>query len=259
MKMRKQRVGHPPLQVRMQLRMQVGAAPQRGMRTMAGRSVEPGRALHAVPAAMRRQPPADNAGAGAGEAVASHARGLQGVAGPGPSLRAPPTMTLPRATPEKRPPPMLTRAAGPRPLASLAARRSEGHGPAAAGAAAQPSMRWLHRSHRLQAMQPVASRPPAAVAAFAMRSPDLAWRAREPAPVAVPATVQAEPVHTHAMHAMHARQATAGSSVEPDDVQAVRTAFRNQPLDPAYVDRLVDDVIRRIDHRLRIERERRGL
>lgn len=49
------------------------------------------------------------------------------------------------------------------------------------------------------------------------------------------------------------------AGTEPDDVPAVRTALRSQPLDPAYVDRLADDVIRRIDHRLRIERERRGL
>ena len=30
-------------------------------------------------------------------------------------------------------------------------------------------------------------------------------------------------------------------------------------LDPAFVDRLTDDVIRRVERRVRIERERRGL
>jgi hypothetical protein len=110
-------------------------------------------------------------------------------------------------------------------------------------------MRWLHRSHRLQALQSVASRPASAVDAFATRSPELAWRVREPAPMAAPGPAQAEPVPTRHTHA----------GTEPDDVPAVRTALRSQPLDPAYVDRLADDVIRRIDHRLRIERERRGL
>jgi hypothetical protein len=38
-----------------------------------------------------------------------------------------------------------------------------------------------------------------------------------------------------------------------------REAARNQPLDAATADRLVEDVVRRIEKRVRIERERRGI
>ena len=43
------------------------------------------------------------------------------------------------------------------------------------------------------------------------------------------------------------------------DVQGVQATLRPQHLDPALIDRVTEDVIRRIDYRLRIERERRGL
>jgi hypothetical protein len=39
----------------------------------------------------------------------------------------------------------------------------------------------------------------------------------------------------------------------------MKHAVRLASLDPALVDRLADDVIRRVERRLRIERERRGI
>jgi hypothetical protein len=40
---------------------------------------------------------------------------------------------------------------------------------------------------------------------------------------------------------------------------APASAIQISDLDPRFVDRLTDDVIRRVERRVRIERERRGL
>ncbi|WP_342315376.1 hypothetical protein [Lysobacter sp. FW306-1B-D06B] len=88
-------------------------------------------------------------------------------------------------------------------------------------------------------------------------SPDLIWRA--PPPAAVPASVQTLAQSPYPTTDETTRP-TAFEPIEPADLAPqVRAAMRAQVLDPAIVDRLADDVIRRIDRRARIERERRGL
>jgi hypothetical protein len=82
------------------------------------------------------------------------------------------------------------------------------------------------------------------------RSPELVWRTREPTPADT-----FEPLHAQANNLPPARP-TPEPTVE---IKLPPEAQTTQRLDPALVDRVADDVIRRIDRRLRIERERRGL
>lgn len=52
---------------------------------------------------------------------------------------------------------------------------------------------------------------------------------------------------------------TPGSGLGADAPARAVPPLRATVLDPALADRLVDDVVRRVEKRLRIERERRGL
>jgi len=102
--------------------------------------------------------------------------------------------------------------------------------------------------------------PSAPVSPHAMvRQPELVWRA----PAAASTAPDARPVATArtpsaAIDATSPRPASAGIEA-PVDAARVHAAVRAQVLDPALAERLADDVIRRIEHRARIERERRGL
>jgi hypothetical protein len=96
------------------------------------------------------------------------------------------------------------------------------------------------------------------------RSVDLVWRANPGnfAAVADPAALAnlarsaaATATHSSAAASMPAfSQAVTANRRTNDKVTVCANA-----LDPALTDRLADDVIRRIDRRARIERERRGL
>jgi len=98
--------------------------------------------------------------------------------------------------------------------------------------------------------------PAAAAPEGAVIRPPLVWRARPPAATAAPlgaeiATVEPGP----------AARAPGGGAAEPP---AAAAAARGRPaplpaLDPAFTARLAEDVMRRIERSLRIERERRGL
>jgi hypothetical protein len=85
----------------------------------------------------------------------------------------------------------------------------------------------------------------------------LHWRKQESAPsfAAVAAVAAATPAN--ALPRANATAAPAISSAPA--AAATREALRKQPLDTAIADRLVDDVVRRLDKRVRVERERRGL
>lgn len=73
---------------------------------------------------------------------------------------------------------------------------------------------------------------------------------RAAAPLAAP---HAEEINLPAVRSARA------PNVEIENAPDVASGLRSQRLDPALIDRVADDVIRRIDRELRIERERRGL
>jgi hypothetical protein len=92
----------------------------------------------------------------------------------------------------------------------------------------------------------------------AKRPPELVWRA--PAKTAVgplnePAGTEANGSTTTSMRATSSR---AGGFAEASQAAAIAKA-RAMPLDPMLVDRLAEDVIRRVERRVRIDRERRGI
>jgi len=124
-------------------------------------------------------------------------------------------------------------------------------------------------SLRLHSMQTLSLRAPAFTDSTARRSPDknvprqrpfeqreeLVWRrASRPAPESIPEEQHATPStsmqRTSMRHdATHPVSARAERPVTPQITK----------FDPALLDRLTDDVIRRVERRMRIERERRGL
>lgn len=92
----------------------------------------------------------------------------------------------------------------------------------------------------------------------ANRSLELVWRATQQSPG------DAGHKGVSADVAGPSQRADGGSSAEPRALKAPARAERVPAapvtsLDPGLVDRLTDDVIRRVERRLRIERERRGL
>jgi len=86
----------------------------------------------------------------------------------------------------------------------------------------------------------------------------LHWRKKEPASSFAAAAGSAGVAADHAVPRANETGAAAGISAG-NAAAAAREVTRRQPLDAAAADRLVDDVVRRIDKRMRIERERRGL
>jgi len=90
----------------------------------------------------------------------------------------------------------------------------------------------------------------------AARRVELFWRA---APAGVPG-LPAEPRIEHAARALRESYATLRERAHVEGTSAARArAFEPTPaLLPEVLDRLAEDVIRRVDRRARIERERRG-
>lgn len=92
--------------------------------------------------------------------------------------------------------------------------------------------------------------------------PELTWRAA--APAATDASASRQRADVQASHTIPARS-YADIADERARASERRTASerakptRLSDLDPTLVDRLADDVIRRVERRVRIERERRGL
>lgn len=97
------------------------------------------------------------------------------------------------------------------------------------------------------------------VRAPAIASP-LVWRKpASPATAVNESTVPAAADVTHIAAAMPTTTRLAAPAVPVLSAQVAREALRMNLFDPAVADRLADDVLRRVDKRLRIERERRGL
>jgi hypothetical protein len=105
--------------------------------------------------------------------------------------------------------------------------------------------------------QPVAVRPRPPVAAA-----PLVWHAEAPPPRALATPQSGRGIDAAAPDAAPTpllAPAAAPLAAPPLGAGQTREAVRAQLLDPALADRLADDVIRRVEKRLRIERERRGL
>lgn len=124
---------------------------------------------------------------------------------------------------------------------------------ASRAAAATVQVRWAGETPRgLASIRPRRQAPPQAPALHAGR--DLVWRIQERDRVLepdkfAPARAAATPANVQTM-------GTAMAAALPAQAAALQ---RQQALDPAIVERLTDDVINRVERRLRIERERRGL
>jgi hypothetical protein len=87
------------------------------------------------------------------------------------------------------------------------------------------------------------------------RSPELVWRssAAGPGPATEPGSAHATSLQSRAQAPQHSQPLIAqGRGSDPSVIRATM-------LDPAVADRFADDVIRRMERRVRIERERRGL
>ena len=113
-----------------------------------------------------------------------------------------------------------------------------------------------HRTTRLTWRMPVEQQfgqgaPPTVASAF--RAPDLVWRTGSQA-MMVDALERSIGVATSAVAPSGAaRTPQFEQSAAPMGISPVRT------LDPALIDRVADDVIGRVERRIRIERERRGV
>jgi hypothetical protein len=104
----------------------------------------------------------------------------------------------------------------------------------------------------------VSDPPMASKRVVAKRPPELVWRA--PAKITVGAFGETAGTEANGstMTSMRATSFRAGGSAEASQAGAIAKA-RSMPLDPSLVDRLAEDVIRRVERRVRIDRERRGI
>jgi hypothetical protein len=116
----------------------------------------------------------------------------------------------------------------------------------------------LHLRHREVGGAIAASVPHVPTSRVFATTPELVWR---------------KPRHEEDVHAAHSQPGSSGAGLQPlaersrEHKQAVpleapaaqRTTFQPVNLDPRMLDRLADDVIHRVEKRIRIERERRGL
>jgi hypothetical protein len=95
--------------------------------------------------------------------------------------------------------------------------------------------------------------------ALSVRTPELIWHRAPQAPASIveaPPNLESSPNAPGVFRSRRPAEETAVT--EPS--RAYSPAHMNQSmLDPEFVDRLTDDVIRRVERRVRIERERRGL
>jgi hypothetical protein len=104
----------------------------------------------------------------------------------------------------------------------------------------------------------VSDSPIASKRVVAKGPPELVWRA--PAKIAVGhfGETAGTEANGSTMTSMRATSLRAGGSAEASQAGAIAKA-RLMPFDPSVVDRLAEDVIRRVERRVRIDRERRGI
>jgi hypothetical protein len=117
----------------------------------------------------------------------------------------------------------------------------------------------LHLRHREAGGAIAASVPHVPASRVFATTPELVWR---------------KPRHEEAVQTAHSQSGNSNTSLQPmapersrehrpavpfDASAAQRTNFQPVNLDPRMLDRLADDVIHRVEKRIRIERERRGL
>ena len=125
--------------------------------------------------------------------------------------------------------------------------------------AVNPRVSGSHRTRQSQRTEVSVTQPPLAFPQSMPRPLDMVWRAPTPAMPASTATPTTS-ARTPASTIDSIVESASSARIENlPDTQHVRAAVRAQVLDPALVERLTDDVIRRIERRARIERERRGL
>jgi hypothetical protein len=136
---------------------------------------------------------------------------------------------------------------------------------AAPGREGAPSA-TLPRAPRVLAPAPSAARAPALEQSVpaGMRASAVAlalvWRAAPTDPrTAAEDISETSPVTATASSPTTASMRTATPVTAPVTAIQARDAVRANLLDPAVADRLADDVIRRVEKRMRIERERRGI
>ncbi|MGH8236478.1 MAG: hypothetical protein ACREXP_05575 [Steroidobacteraceae bacterium] len=104
-------------------------------------------------------------------------------------------------------------------------------------------------------VQPAANQPMRAPAA----TTSLVWRKSAPT-AAEQAEQRAQPdIDSPSAPARSSSPAATNAAIPTITAQQAREAVRANLLDSAVADRLADDVIRRVEKRMRIERERRGL
>lgn len=250
-----QPVGRSPWQLHLHLQVDAGAAPQPGTRTTPNAQAATKRAPN-MPTELRRESQRNDPRTSASDATITKSRDTARTAVLRPSVRVVPKLATIRAETRRRPP-VATMQLRPRPSAPSGARLTEGRASVTSRPATQPVTLRRQRPHQSKAANSVAARKVSAIAAFATRSPDLVWRTREPTPTDTIESTEAQV--TNPPPPARAESATLEPPTEFPNAQAAHTALRTQPLDPTFVDRVADDVIRRIDRHLRIERERRGL
>jgi len=87
---------------------------------------------------------------------------------------------------------------------------------------------------------------------------ELVWRRTQPPVTKFETGGRADVVAANRREPVHAAvEETAAQTASPANTRAAPQQITK--LDPALVDRLTDDVIRRVEQRARIERQRRGL
>jgi hypothetical protein len=155
-----------------------------------------------------------------------------------------------------------------RSVGALGTRRSQvSRAGGTTGTVAAP--RWNTRSlpMLLREQRNVGTRP--ASSTVRNDAPTPAWRTRRPVPLvwrgagadsgrspAAPSrALEASSVPPPVSHRTSAASAAPAASESP----RTRASFRTSDFEPGVLDRLADDVIRRVERRARIERERRGL
>ncbi len=118
-------------------------------------------------------------------------------------------------------------------------------------AAPAPALRLRRAAHAAHTESP---RKPVPLSGSSV-SPQLVWRK-----AAAPADSGNSPAHEEPRTLPgFARPAPSVGTAHSTDAQVASQRTAAAALDPAMVDRLADDVIRRMERRIRIERERRGI
>jgi hypothetical protein len=104
----------------------------------------------------------------------------------------------------------------------------------------------------------VSDSPMASKQLVAKRPPELVWRAPAKTAVGPLNETAGTEANGSTMTSMRATSFRAGGSAKASQAGAIAKA-RPMPFDPSLVDRLAEDVIRRVERRVRIDRERRGI